>query len=111
MNSNFLTRSHWPIEEMTGYKPKTTFWQDFSIAAAFGADAVKETFERAFNEWKTDYVYLTELVMVLNHKIWQHYESNEPLARIYNDLWSQADIYAAENLKGAELEYFYRVTD
>lgn len=86
MNSNFLTRSHWPIEEMTGYKPKTTFWLDFTIADNFGADAVKDTYSRAFNEWKTDHVYLTELVLVLNWKIWQHYEINEPLARIYNDL-------------------------
>ena len=106
-----ITFPRWTIAEMTGYEPKTTLRQDFSIADAFGVDAVKDTFNRAFEEWKTDHVYLTELVLVLNHKIWQHYETNEPLARIYNDLWSQADIYAAENLKGAELEYFYRVTD
>ena len=111
MNSNFLTRSHWPIEEMTGYKPKTTFWLDFTIADNFGADAVKDTYNRAFEEWKSDHIYLTELVLVLNWRIRQHYETNEPLARIYNDLWSAADIYAAENLKGAELEYFYQTTD
>jgi len=111
MNSNFLTRSHWPIEEMTGYKPKTTFWLDFTIADNFGADAVKDTYNRAFEEWKSNHIYLTELVLVLNWKIWQHYETNEPLARIYNDLWSAADQYAAENLTGAELEYFYQTTD
>lgn len=111
MNSNFLTLSHWPIEEMTGYKPKTTFWLDFTIADNFGADAVKDTYNRAFAEWKTNHIYLTELVMVLNWKIWQHYESNEPLARIYNELWETADAWAAENLTGEELEYFYRTTD
>lgn len=26
----------WNIESETGYKPRTTFWQDFSIADAFG---------------------------------------------------------------------------
>ena len=101
----------WTMAEMLGYEPKTTFWQDFSIADAFGADAVKDTFNRAFDEWKTDHIYLTELVMVLNHKIWQHYEHNDELARIYNDLWQTADAWAAENLTGEELDYFYRTTD
>ena len=109
MNSNLFT--HWPIEEMTGYKPQTTFWQDFSIADAFGSDAVKDTFNRAFEEWKTNHVYLTELVLVLNWKIWQHYEKNEPLAKIYNDLWEAADAWAVENLTGDELAYFYNTTD
>ena len=66
----------WNIESETGYKPRTTFWQDFSIADAFGGDAVTDTFHRAFNEWKDNCVYITELVMVLNHKIAQWYEKN-----------------------------------
>lgn len=112
MNSNlFITASHWPIEEMTGYKPKTTFWLDFTIADHFGPDAVKDTFNRAFEEWKTDHVYLTELVMVLNWKIWQHYEHNDELAKLYNDLWAAADAWAVENLTGDELAYFYNTTD
>lgn len=90
---------------------KTTFWMDFSIADRFGISAVKDTFNRAFKEWKGNYIYLTELVMVLNHKIWEHYEHNEPLARVYNDLWEKADNYACEHLKGEELSYFYRTTD
>jgi hypothetical protein len=101
----------WRIEEMTGYKPITTFWDDFSIADAFGISAVRDTFNRAFNEWKGDYKYLTELVMVLNHKIWQYYETNKPLAEVYNELWEKADGYACENLKGEELSYFYKTTD
>lgn len=109
MNSNLFT--HWPIEEMTGYKPQTTFWQDFTIADAFGIDAVKDTYNRAFEEWKTDHVYLTELVMVLNWKIWQHYEHNDELAKLYNDLWAAAESWAVENLTGAELDYFYTTTD
>ena len=94
-----------------GYEMTTTFWEDFSIADIFGADAVKDTFERAFNEWKGNYVYLTELVIVLNHKIWQHYEKWESLARVYQDLWEKADGYACDNLKGEELSFFFRITD
>lgn len=89
-----------------------TFFNDFSIADRFGIPAIKDTYKRAFNEWKSDYKMLTALVIALNHKIWQHYEANnEQLARLYNDLWEQADHYAVTELKGDELAYFYEVTD
>ena len=101
----------WNIEKMTGYKPLTTFWSDFSTAEQFGIEAVKGTFKRAFEEWKGDYKFLTELVMVLNHKIWQWYEKNDELARVYNALWEEADNYGCENLKGGELDYFYETID
>lgn len=89
----------------------TTFWQDFSIADIFGKSAVQDTFNRAFKEWKKDYRYLTDLVIVLNHKIWQWYEKNDDLARLYNDLWEKAANYAENHLKGAELIYYYHTTD
>lgn len=96
---------------LNGYKCKTTFWSDFSIADRFGTSAVRDTFKRAFNEWKDNYIYLTELVMVLNHKIWDHYETREDLAAIYNELWQKADNYGLENLKGEELSYYIRTLD
>lgn len=95
----------------TGYKPKTTFWQDFTIADAFGEKAVKDTYKRAFKEWKSNIEYLTELVMVLNWKIWQLAPINESLARVYEELWGEADQYCMDNLKGEELKYFLRTTD
>lgn len=96
---------------INGYETMTTFWQDFSIADKFGVAAIKDTYKRAFNEWKNNYKYLTELVMVLNWKIWQHYKNNESIARVYNKLWEEADLYAQENLHGEEAEYFFRTTD
>ena len=101
----------WNIEAMTGYKPISTFYEDFSIADRFGKSAVKDTFKRAFKEWKSDYVMLTELVMVLNWKIMEHYGQHEALARLYDELWRKADLYAVEDLQGDELMYFYRTTD
>ena len=103
----------WNVEEETGYKPKTTFWEDFSIAEAWGEKGIRSTFERAFKEWRKNYIFLTELVMVLNHKICQHYEPNKPcpIARLYDELWRRADDWACNNLKGHELEYFYDTTD
>ena len=96
---------------MIGYEPKTTFWTDFSVADKFGIEAIGDTFNRAFDEWHTNHVYLTELVMVLNHKIWQWYQINETVAQVYNDLWKEADLWAQEHLEGEELDYFYEVTD
>lgn len=94
-----------------GYEMKTTFWEDFSIADASGEDAVVDTYKRAFKEWKKNYIYLTELVIVLNRKIWQWHEKNKTLAKVYNNLWKQADEYACENLKGKEASFFYKITD
>lgn len=98
-------------ESFCGYKQITTFFSDFSIADAFGTDAIKDTYKRAFKEWKSNYKYLTELVLVLNWKIWQWNGKNDLYAELYNDLWAKTDEWACENLKGDELSYFYRTTD
>lgn len=65
-----------------GYDLMTTFWEDFSIADKYGIAGVKDTYKRAFDEWKGNYKFFAELVIVLNHKIWQHYESNRKLAAL-----------------------------
>ena len=101
----------WNIERVTGYKPKTTFYEDFSIADRFGIPAVKDTYERAFSTWKENIIYLTELVMVLNWKIWEHCETNNALAVVYNDLWETLREYALDTLKDTELEYFLQTID
>lgn len=106
-----MTVKTFDSEGAFGYKQITTFFEDFSIADNFGIKAIKDTFERAFGEWKQNYKYLTELVMVLNWKIWEHYQTNEKYAEVYNELWEKADGYACENLKGEALDYFYRTTD
>lgn len=94
-----------------GYELQTTFWDDFSIADLFGLSAIQDTFNRAFKEWQEDYKFLTELVMVLNHKIWQYHEKKPEFATLYNTLYREADQYAMENLKDEELSYFLDVTD
>ena len=44
----------WNIEELTGYKPRTTFYEDFSIADHFGGTAIRDTYCRAFNAWQNN---------------------------------------------------------
>lgn len=68
------------------------------IADRFGVNGIKSTFTRAFREWKDNYKYLTELSMVLNHKIGYFYDQNKPMdarcnriAALYSALWEQVN--------------------
>ena len=106
-----FTYTTFDSEGAFGYKQITTFYMDFGLAEPFGKSAILDTYKRGLEYAKTDYKVLTELVMVLNWKIWEHYENNNKLAEIYNDLWRKADNYAMNNLKGDELKYFFRTTD
>lgn len=99
------------FELPNGYKSKTTFWEDFSIADKFGIKAIKDTYKRAFNEWKDNVEYLTELSVVLNHKIWEWYQEDDNIAQVYNDLWIKTNDYAKETLKGDNFRYYWEVTD
>ena len=102
----------WKIEEITGYKPQTTYYMDLSIADAFGTDAIIDTYNNVMENIDVlGYVYLTEFVMALNWKIHEHYGNNDVYATLYNELWMRADNYAVNTLKGEELTYFYRTTD
>ena len=97
-----------------GYEEQTTFWMDFSIADSGknAISAIRDTFNRAFKEWKSNVVYVTELCMVLNWKIWE-WDSlgNMECAELYDELWRKVDDYCIENLKGDDLSYFLRTTD
>ena len=91
---------------------KTTFFQDFTIADMYGERWIRDTFKNAFNWWKNDVKYFTELVVALNWKLRQHYENwNEKLARLYDELWRQADEYACENFKWDDATYYRQQTD
>ena len=107
-----LSIKTWNIKEMTGYEPQTTFYEDFSIADMFGISAIKDTYKRGLETCKAlGYIYLTEFVMALNWKIWEHYQHNDRVARVYNDLWMDACEIATTTLQGEELSYYYRTTD
>lgn len=96
-----------------GYEMTTTFWEDFCIADCFGTAGIQGTFDNAFKHWKSDHVFLTELVIVLNLKIWYWYKKcgDCEFSRLYDKLWKQADAYALDHLKGKELDFFIQTTD
>lgn len=101
----------WNIEAMTGYKPKTTFYEDFSIAERFSQQAIKDTYKRAFESWQDNIEYITELAMALNWKCHRWYGRNERLSNLYCDLWETLDNWIFENKTGDDLSYYIRTTD
>lgn len=100
-----------PFLDMSGYQPKTTFWSDFTIADCFGNEAIQDTFNRAFKEWKSNAEYITELTLMLNWKIWYWHEKDEERAKLYDKLWKEADRWCMDNLKDEDLAYYLRTTD
>ena len=94
-----------------GKERKTTFFSDLSIAECYGINAVKETYRDVMNSWGDDLEFMCEWVMSLNQKIWQHYNENRGLAKIYDDLWRKADNYCREHFKGEELDKYYAYID
>lgn len=96
-----------------GYERKTTFYSDLTLAEPFGRKGITDTYDSVVKNWLGDHEYFTEFVLCLNHKIWEHYETDENLARIYDELWTKAaDTYLEHYKDDREaLDYYFRVTD
>ena len=111
MKVEVMVMENWAIEEVTGYKPITTFYADFSIADEYGLSAIQDTFNRVFEDWKNNYKYITELSLVLNWKIWRWYFVNQEYGELYDKLWRKIDDYCMTSLEGEELDYYCITTD
>ena len=94
-----------------GNTAKTTFFGDLSIAEFYGVEGIQDTYNRVIKEWGDNVEYFAEFVVALNHKIWAWYNVNEEIGRLYNDLWRQAEQFAADHFSDDELEVFYSLTD
>lgn len=93
-------------------KFKTTFWQDFTDAETNGIIAICDLWKKTFQENKCNVVNLTELVIVLNWKLWDHFYHDESnLVHVYDGLWKKTHKYAISYLKDDELSYYLREVD
>lgn len=110
----------WTMAEQIGYEPKTTFWDDFSIADRFDPEAIADTFRRAFTEWRHDVEHIAELVLVLNHKGHWYYQASKQydddeelyqMSQLYFALFRKLDDWANENFTGDDADYYFNVTD
>lgn len=101
------------LAQFTDWRPTALYWQRFSIAEKFGLDEIDSVYKDIFSEAKNDYKLLTELVMVLNHKTWEHseYIRDSEFSKVYSGLFYDTQKYAEQNLKDDELKYYLDVTD
>ena len=106
----------WEMAKEVGYKPITNLWTNFTLAEAFGEEAIKSTAEYSFNKYKDNILYLTELIMVLNHKCWYWNDNSKPeLTRLYINLYYQYDDkainYIEKNMPKDSMKYYFNVLD
>ena len=99
------------LEKLFNYKFQTTFWEEFSIADQYGPNEIMQHYHLAFDQWKDNLEYLTELVLVLNWKIFQWYQVDDNLGLTYDELWKMTDDYAMQTLKDDDLHYYLSVLD
>ena len=112
-----------PMATMIGYEMKTTFWLDFNIADVFATaqnsfEPLEDTLKRAYDEWKDDMVYATELVLVLNWKSWEHAdgviadEIGSWYAQKYYEIKDKLiEYWSADKSRDEWLTYLYQTID
>ena len=96
------------------YRRRTTFYADLSIAEYYGEANVKDTYTRVMKEWLDNIEYVTEFVLCLNWKCWEHHDrDNHGLAVLYHDLYYKAVDEVMEHYKNDQkaLLYYYEITD
>ena len=109
---NYMTKSlskilleRMSLEKMLNYKFESSFWEEFSIAEDYGPEGIHHHYDIVFEQYKDNLKYLTELVLVLNIKIFIWYGVDDDLGQMYDQLWKETDGYALETLKGDVLHY------
>lgn len=102
------------LREASGYERKTTFYSDLSIAEVFGQKAIKDTYRRVIKKWMDNIEYITEFVMAVNIKAWEHHDrGNLELSKLYSTLYHDSYAKVAEHFEGNEeaISYFFNTID
>lgn len=110
---------YWTVPNITGYMPVTTYWNQLTKLEEQN-NASEETFCMALRKWLTDnlkkaqedYKAFTELVMVLNHKCWDHCNMGQhKIGKLYSDFFYKTQNWGYKHLKGEQLTYFFNTLD
>lgn len=106
-------------------RESTLFWADFCVAERFGIGEIRQSLINC-NFKSRSYRVLTELAVVLNHKIWEWHEKTERAAAdgkpflaqyckfvggMYNDYYEKVLAWVNDNLKDEDASFFWRVMD
>ena len=92
------------------------FWKAFDDAEEAGIDTILVIANILFQRWKDSIKELTEFVMVVNHKSWDHYEKdNDELSEVYTELYykyyEKAIEYLESKKRAEDLSYFIKTLD
>ena len=95
---------------------KELFWNQFDAVEPLGEMDIKAMANELFEQYKDQIESLTTLVMVINHKSWDHYShANDELCSIYTDLYydyyEKAIDYLEQNKDEDAISYFVRTLD
>lgn len=96
------------------YEYKTTLWEDLTDAESQGETVIEDLVSETFREWKDNVEYLTELIMVLNHKCWYYNGTDDKLSSFYEMLYYDYDELAYDYLSKhneAGLKYYFETLD
>lgn len=99
-----------PLEELIKTL-ESTFRQDFTEAEKKWEKAIIDLCTEKFEANKKNIKLLTELVLVTNRKIREHYEEDVDIAQVYDKLWRDLDQRCCDNLEWEEAKYYIIKTD
>lgn len=78
-----------------------TWYQDFQIADRIGGKkGVKETYDKAKKYWLDNPAGWGEVVCALNWRLWDLYETQPEIAKLYETLWQEATDLGWKTYKG-----------
>lgn len=109
---------NWKLAEELNYTPLSTFWDDFTYAeySNKSIEEIRQLAAELFDEWKEDHKFLTELIMVINHKSW-YWDSkgDDGMTKFYSDLYYEFDDKAITYLESTgneeALTYYFKTLD
>ncbi len=86
--------------------------EQFEVADQSGVKVVRETFKRLFEECKSNYKDLAELVLVVHHFNGLHYQmKHKTLGDLYAVFYYQAYYWGVNYIKGDDLKPYLNTTD
>lgn len=109
----------WELAKQIDYEPVSNFWEQFTeieIKSNIEEDDFRDLAETLFQAYKNNIIFLTELILVINHKCWYWFENNNgELAKIYSLLYYEYDSFALnyieKNMTQKEITYYLRTLD
>ena len=101
----------WMEECQPWRRTRSAFASDFGIADPFGRPAVKDTFKRAFDEWKNSPEMMAEMCVTLNLAVNRYYGLDDEWYEMYLSLFEKAYNWCLDHYKGDDFDKWFEIVD